>query len=285
MKPIFRATQFYSKIAPSGFGGYRLSRFARKFLPFSAWQGEFSTPPGLRLRLDLSTYPDCAMAIGMYELDTQRLMKRLLRPGDWFVDCGANIGYFSTYCATVVGPTGRVDSYEPDPGNRERLIEHIQRNGLRDCVRVHAKAVGAEAGTATLHRPVKGVTGRNHGEASLFASLVPGGDTYTVETIRLDQDLTGVPRLVKFDVEGAELAAIEGMLSMMASTKPPAIIFEHNPESAAAAGYAPSRIFQQITQAQPRYKLFWVARFLRPIRTPQELDAIRREGNVLAVAS
>jgi FkbM family methyltransferase len=283
MNPIFQATKIYSRFAPTGFGGYRLSRIARKFVPTSQWQGEFTTPRGLKLELDLSTYPDCAMAIGMYELDTQRLMRRLLRPGDWFVDCGANIGYFSTFCATVVGPSGRVDSYEPDPENRARLIKHIERNSLQDRVRVHANAVGSEAGTVTLHRPIKGITERNHGEASLFASLVPGGEGCSVERVRLDQDLTGVPQLVKFDVEGAERAAIEGMQSMMAATHPPAIIFEHNPESTAAAGYAPSRIFQKIVQAQPRYKLFWIARFLRRIGSPEALDAIANEGNVLAI--
>ncbi|MGH8579333.1 MAG: hypothetical protein ACREVK_04095 [Gammaproteobacteria bacterium] len=49
-------------------------------------------PDTLRLRLDLATYPDCSMADGLYELDTLRSLKRLLRPGDHFVDLGANIG-------------------------------------------------------------------------------------------------------------------------------------------------------------------------------------------------
>ena len=47
------------------------------------------------LGLDLGTYPDCCMAYGLYELDTARLIKRLLRVGDHFVDAGANIGYFT----------------------------------------------------------------------------------------------------------------------------------------------------------------------------------------------
>jgi hypothetical protein len=84
----------YSRIAPTERGGYRLARLARRFVPESKRQGIFQTPDGLRLRLDLHTYPDVNMAVGLYELDTYRLLRRLLKGGSWFVDVGANLGYF-----------------------------------------------------------------------------------------------------------------------------------------------------------------------------------------------
>src|SRR5688572_26447674 len=99
----------YSRIAPTARGGFRLDRLARRLLPRRALQGDFTTPDRSTLHLDLSTYPDCCMAVGLYELDTYRALRRLLRPGGWFVDVGANIGYFTILAARWTGISGRVD--------------------------------------------------------------------------------------------------------------------------------------------------------------------------------
>src|SRR5688572_2191738 len=94
----------YSRVAPTERGGFRLARLARRLVPRRHWERDFVTPDRTTLRLDLGTYPDCCMAVGLYELDTYRLLRRLLRPGSWFVDVGANIGYFSILAARWTGP-------------------------------------------------------------------------------------------------------------------------------------------------------------------------------------
>ncbi|HUF79655.1 MAG TPA: hypothetical protein VMN03_00855, partial [Burkholderiales bacterium] len=111
----------YARVAPSERGGYRLARAVRRLRPREAWRDAFDTPAG-RLELDLGAYPDCCMALGLYELDTARVLRRLLRPGDHFIDGGANIGYFSLMAARLVGSIGRVDAFEPQPENRARLL-------------------------------------------------------------------------------------------------------------------------------------------------------------------
>ena len=117
--------------------------------------------------LNLAEYPDCSMAFGLYELDTARVLKRLLRPGDHFIDGGANIGYFTLLAARLVGPAGRVDAFEPLPENHARLLAHLDLNGLADRVRVHRLALSDRAGEAVIHR-LSGPT-NNHGSSTLFA--------------------------------------------------------------------------------------------------------------------
>jgi FkbM family methyltransferase len=269
----------YSRIAPTERGGYRLARLARRFLSPEQRVGTFETPDGLRLRLDLHTYPDVTMAVGLYELDTYRIMRRYLKEGSWFVDVGANLGYFTLLGAKWVGPGGRVDALEPDPLNRQRLIEHLGENRLEQNVRIHDVAAAAEAGQVELIHPQ--AAGANHGMASFYKGLAGEGTTYTVSTIRLDELLDGVPDLIKLDIEGAELQAVEGMQKLLRASTPPRLIVEHNHASCAAAGYRPADLFAKLLQLQPHYRIYWIGRRLRQILNPPELDSITRQGNLL----
>ena len=55
-----------------------------------------------------------------------------LRPGDVFVDVGANVGYMSLQAAARVGPTGAVWCFEPNPLLNELISESVRRNGFAD---------------------------------------------------------------------------------------------------------------------------------------------------------
>jgi FkbM family methyltransferase len=269
----------YSRIAPTERGGYRLARLARAFVPESQRNGIFQTPDGLRLNLDLRTYPDVAMAVGLYELDTARLIHRLLKPNSSFVDVGANLGYFTLLAAKWTVPSGRVDAFEPDPINRERLQQHLQENYFADRVRIHPIAASSQAGEIELIHPQ--ASGTNHGMASFYKSLTGDGQTFKVNTARLDDVLEATPDLVKIDVEGAELSVIEGMQNLISSASPPNLIIEHNPISCAAAGYRPGDIFRKLTAFQPRYRVHWIGWRLSQIKAADQLNSISRQGNLL----
>jgi FkbM family methyltransferase len=273
----------YSRIAPTERGGFRLARMARSFVPQSDRQGTFQTPDGLRLNLDLQTYPDINMAVGLYELDTARLIHRLLKPGSWFVDVGANLGYFTLLAAKWTAPAGQVDAFEPDPINRQRLEEHLRENRLEDRVRIHAIAASSQDGQVQLIHPQG--AGTNHGMASFYRSLTGEGQTFTVATARLDDALEGSPDLIKIDVEGAELWVIDGMQKLLGAPSPPKLIIEHNPTSCAAAGYRPGDIFAKLLQFQPDYKVFWIGWRLKRINSPDHLNSISRQGNILVTTN
>jgi FkbM family methyltransferase len=273
------ALRAYARIAPTERGGFRLARLARRFVPRAAWRDDFRTPDDVRLSLDLATYPDCCMAAGLYELDTLRLIRRTLRPGDHFADCGANVGYFTLAAARLVGPTGRVDAFEPDPLNRARLEAHLAANDSPAWVRVHPVALSDRPGEATLYHPTGDA--RNHGEASLFAP--PGATTaqsYTVSTARLDDILDASPRLVKMDIEGAELTALRGAERLLRSPRSPAFVIEHNPTSAATAGHRSGDLLRLLQQHQPAYRAYWIG-WRRREMSADAIDAMPRQGNIL----
>jgi FkbM family methyltransferase len=270
-------TRLYARAAFTGRGGYRLVRLVRRARPRERWRGVFRTPDGRAFELDLATYPDCCMAYGLYELETARLITRLLRPGDHFVDGGANLGYFTVLAAGRVGANGRVDAFEPDPLNRQRLLENLGRNGSPECVRVHPQALGDHEGVATLYRPAAETA--NHGMSSLVAGKGNAGDRFDVTLTTLDAALGhATPRLVKLDLEGGEAQAVEGMQRLLATDTPPHLIVEHSPGLLAGGDEAFGTVIRRILQLQPRYHVRIIDFPSREL--PASLRGLRERGQV-----
>ena len=126
-----------------------------------------------------------------------------LKPGDVFVDVGANCGLFAVFAARKVGPTGRVIAIEPLPAMLERLRFNFAANGFTN-VTVCATAVGAHPGEATIH-----VSAKQYGHASLVGTE---GEELTVPVTPLQAivERAGVPRIdaLKIDIEGFEDRAL-----------------------------------------------------------------------------
>jgi FkbM family methyltransferase len=160
----------------------------------------------IRFEFDFDLGPGVRkMHAGAYEIEIVALLRDLLRPGDTFVDVGANIGYLSCVAAGSVGPAGHVISFEPAPG----CFRHLQATRAANPDYrwdVYSVGLGAEPGTAEL-----AVSNVNIGWNTLVAGQIPANllaETVRVEVRRLDDCLeeAGVERvrLLKVDVEGYE---------------------------------------------------------------------------------
>ncbi len=144
------------------------------------------------------------------------LLKRLLRPGDTFVDVGANVGMYSVVASLCVGTRGRVLALEASPATFEKL-QVITQHGLGNVVAKHC-AVADAAGSLDFfigpedHSGVSSL--RDLGAAATKRVSVPA-DT-------LDHLLEGWPRVrfVKIDVEGAEFGVIRGALRTLEQDRP-----------------------------------------------------------------
>jgi len=75
-----------------------------------------------------------------YEGGLRNIIRRFLRPGAHFVDVGANSGYFSLLASNLVGPDGRVSSFEPSHIIREKLVRNIFLNSESSTIHVFDKA-------------------------------------------------------------------------------------------------------------------------------------------------
>lgn len=132
---------------------------------------------------------------------------------DCFLDIGANAGVYSVLLATK-NLGGEIIAFEPDPGNRARLLANIVANGLQDRIRVVEEAVGDKPGEVVLME----AGSHNRGESWIAhpdkpPEEAPGVASHVVRQIRFDEvfSFSGKTILVKMDVEGSEFHALAGM--------------------------------------------------------------------------
>jgi FkbM family methyltransferase len=170
---------------------------------------------------------DFDFALGQYEREIMDALCRFCRPGMIVFDIGASAGYLTLLMAKLVGDSGQVHAFEPIPENYQCLLETLRINGCRN-VKVHQVAISKQGGKARMN-----YIGLFDG----FATLAEGGhnyylgqsaDTVFVATINLDRFCTdmGIAEigLVKMDIEGAEMLALEGMSEILTVQRPVLII-------------------------------------------------------------
>lgn len=137
------------------------------------------------------------------------LLRSRLRPGDVFVDAGANIGVYTVLAARLVGQRGRVVSVEMMPDTAARLREHVQLNQLGN-VTIVERALSSKAGQVVVATVQHG----KHGQATIVrdSGRIGLGSEVNVSTTTLDDVAADLPhvRLMKIDVEGSEYDALSG---------------------------------------------------------------------------
>ena len=140
---------------------------------------------------------------GLDEVESMAFAAHLLRPGDLFVDIGANAGVYTVLAAAVAG--SRVIAAEPVTVSSETLVRNVALNGIGDRVNVRRVAVGAST-TRKRVTSDRDATNRLLGDDESYA-----GASETAEVVTLD-DLVGgeSPKLVKIDVEGGEYDVLQG---------------------------------------------------------------------------
>ncbi|MGP8051459.1 MAG: FkbM family methyltransferase [Desulfobaccales bacterium] len=177
--------------------------------------------PGFRMRLDLEDPEQRKVYFfGHYhERYEAALVARVLNPGEVFWDVGANIGYFSLVAATAVGERGEVAAFEPGGAALARLQENVSLNP-HGKIRIFNLAVAATDGEAVLYRR----DGIADSSASLYAGAAGAAAGEACVTVTLDhflgQEGLQPPDFIKLDVEGAELAALQGAAAILADFRP-----------------------------------------------------------------
>jgi FkbM family methyltransferase len=176
------------------------------------------------------------------------IIKRLLTPGDTFIDGGANIGEVTLIAAHAVGAGGSVYSFEPIASVAARLRRNVSLNGFAQ-VTVIEDALSDRNGTQQIFiARQRFQDGSIHeGLGTLYASDTRKDDAGSVRLLRLDE-FAKTNRLsalsgIKLDVEGAELPALRGAQETLATLRP-WIVVEVNEETCRAAGYSHAAILQ-----------------------------------------
>lgn len=153
-----------------------------------------------------------------HEPEVAAILETLLTGDGAFYDVGANWGYFALYAATVPGYTGAIHAFEPIADTFADLEDLTRQAGLAARVHCHRLALSDRDGDANMtFDPLD--TG-----LSRFARA--GRGDVPVKRARLDGLGLPPPALMKVDVEGHELEALQGGEALLKRHKP-FIVFEN----------------------------------------------------------
>ena len=146
-------------------------------------------------------------------------------------DLGAHFGLYTIGFARLVGPTGHVASFEPDPIAFARCERHVRINSLRN-VRLFNAAVSESAGQRPLILADKTLGSSANHLRYEDEPVSPDERTIDIETVVLD-DLVASgairpPTLVKVDVEGHGAKALTGAIKTLGLHAPTVVMSFHS---------------------------------------------------------
>jgi FkbM family methyltransferase len=177
-----------------------------------------------------------------YEIKETRYIKSLLTPLSVVFDIGANVGYYSLIAAPLVGPGGRIFSFEPAARQFGRLKDNALRNNLSQIL-PYKLALSDKSGEAVLGLDDAFNTG--------VASLRPAGSKSILDEVvtctTLDDFVAAqaLDRLdvIKIDVEGYESAVLIGGIKTLERFHP-VLLVEVKDHHQRLAGFSRQQLFE-----------------------------------------
>lgn len=249
----------------SGFGARLLLRILGRFRNF-------------RISTDRSL-TDLHMVLGTYEIGTQRLCRRILKPGSVAVDVGAHVGFFTRLFADCVGDSGSVVAFEPHP----KTFRTLARNCENQENVVLIQAAAAECTRSAILYQSKQSSGSN----SLVSSRAESVRRVPVPALALDDVFPDqVVDLVKIDVEGGEIEVLEGMRRLIERSNHLMLIVELFPPVWLSRGLAPDHLLTLFHQLGFTTYAISNSGDLSPIKlgaTATFVEGVQKYVNVLAI--
>jgi FkbM family methyltransferase len=145
-----------------------------------------------------------------------RLLVHVLRPGDWAVDIGANIGTVTLPMARAVGSEGRIVAFDPQRLVFQTLCTNLALNGVTN---VDAQPLAVSDRREMVSIPaLDPLSPHNFGAVAVIDEI--GTPTESVPAIPLDEWVLPKCRLIKIDVEGMEHAVLRGAENTIGRHRP-----------------------------------------------------------------
>ena len=158
------------------------------------------------------------------EIRLAKFLIHNLTKGDCFVDVGAHYGYFTLLASKLVGGTGAVHSFEAASTTYAMLEKN---SAAKENIKYYHKAIADQKGHITfyefpnLYSEYNSIDIKQFKDNSWFSKLSP--QQVSVETVDLSSFLSQKrlsPKLIKIDVEGAELKVIKGIVHYLQQHTP-----------------------------------------------------------------
>jgi FkbM family methyltransferase len=181
---------YFSPLVPTKINGISVLDYSRP--------GILQTYARSGLEFELASFPEEDEAIESYF--------HWYRPkfGDTVFDIGAHCGVSSYHFSKLVGSTGRVVAFEPDPVNFSLLLRNIERHKLENVTPLQIAVAGSRGQAAFNCEETIGSGLMRH------SSRASVGNVTMVKTVTLEDAFRewGPPQFCKIDVEGAEMEII-----------------------------------------------------------------------------
>lgn len=208
--------------------------------------------------------------MGLHEFHDMCFFLHFLRKDDFFVDVGANVGAYTILAGAAIGADGI--AFEPIPSTYGCLEENIRLNNVQDSVLPLNKGVGERADTlrfTSKSGPMNHAL--RHGESV--------DDSIMVDVVTLDSALIGKkPTMLKIDVEGLEMAVLQGGLETLKKDSLKAMIIEMNGRN---AGYHFDETDMFALLSKQGFKPHAYDPFGRTITSVSESQALSYGNNVI----
>jgi FkbM family methyltransferase len=149
------------------------------------------------------------------------ILQDFIVPGDWVVDIGANVGYYTKRLSELVGPQGRVIAFEPVPETFSLLAANVQLFAHPNVTLVNA-AVSDRLDLVGMSMPKM-----PSGLANFYqAHISPVEDSpFSVLTLSLDSLCVSQRiALIKIDAEGHEPLVLSGMMELIKRHRPVLVV-------------------------------------------------------------
>jgi FkbM family methyltransferase len=201
----------------------------------------------VRWSLDLRDDAQRLMFLDMYESELRHRALARLREGATFVDVGANVGFWSIPAARQLGPRGHVLSFEPNPWAADRFKRNIALNSGAELASIELvdAAIGAEPAELELYS-FDLEAGASRATLQRGAVAVSAPAHVTVPVKMLDDVVDFEVDMLKIDVEGHEMAVLDGATRLLSNAPPRLLVIEVQGDLLVHAGITPETLVARI---------------------------------------
>lgn len=241
-------------INPTSHGRHFISDLAArmKLVPNS---GVFKLQECVIMDLNMEDYIDRNIYFDSFEFLCKKEFFKKFKSGCVFVDIGTNIGYYSLVASCLVGRSGRVISFEPNPSTLNVLKRNIELSSSSN-IELFEFALSDSKGEVQIFCPIN----ETHGFSSMKNQGWEKVNTFTVLTEQLDvlipKDINRIDFL-KIDVEGAELQVFKGARETIMKFRP-TILLELNENAAKYYNYDTLDVIKLVLSYNANYKMKYI---------------------------
>ncbi|MBU4376663.1 MAG: FkbM family methyltransferase [Candidatus Omnitrophica bacterium] len=175
----------------------------------------------IRIKIDNDTNFQWLNVVNYGGFEAVLLFEKYLRPGDIYIDIGANYGYMAINAKRLVGDKGVVIAIEPEPRALDLLKFNADMNNCK--INIIQKVISNSEGESNFNVATEtGLSRLDNSKNSTFGMILQ--EKIIVQKTTLDKVVTDlIPnkdvRLIKIDVEGHELKILQGVSQLITKRK------------------------------------------------------------------